>query len=402
MLLGNLLDRRTATLVRLLGLIGVGWSILGSSHPPAITHGRGQLVLIAGVIAAGSWLVWTLWSANRARITLDIWTLALTSGLLLGATPGSAASVGVFVACSVSALRVGLARAAPVVMVGVVAEAASILIYHGSGIGLLAYCLGQLAVALGASNVRQVRVRADQAELLLAQTQRSHEEQLRAARLEESARIAREIHDVLAHALAGLTIQLEATAVLVEQGVEREVVLARLQQAHQLAREGLQETRRAVGALRGDAPAIRPTIEALVNTYGVDADAPATLCINADDHALAGARGEAVLRVVQEALTNGRKHAPGAAVTVTVERERTGELLAVVEDLPTVQASVESMAGASGLAATGGGYGLRGMRERAQLLGGTLDAGPAANGWRVELRLPASAGKDGGGAGERA
>ena len=87
-------------------------------------------------------------------------------------------------------------------------------------------------------------VRAEQAELLLAQTQRSHEEQLRAARLEESTRIAREIHDVLAHTLAGLTIQLEATSSLIEQGADRDTVLARVQRAHALAREGL----------RGDPP----------------------------------------------------------------------------------------------------------------------------------------------------
>jgi signal transduction histidine kinase len=399
MMLGNLLDRRTATLIRLLGLIGVAWSILGSSHPPATTNARGQLVLIAGAFVAVSWLAWMFWSAKRTTITPDIWTMAVAGGLMLGAAPSSAASVPVFVACSVSSMRVGLARAVPVVMVGAVAEAISILIYNGSGVGLLAYCLGQVATALAASNVRQMRVRADQAELLLAQTQRSHEEQLRAARLEESARIAREIHDVLAHALAGLTIQLEATAVLVEQGVGQEVVLARLRQAHKLAREGLQETRRAVGALRGDAPAVKPTIEALVSAYGLDSDAPATLRVDVDDDALTGVRGEAILRVVQEALTNVRKHAPGAAVSVTVEGAPASALVAVIEDLPPVRARTVVQPAPSSLAVTGGGYGLRGMRERAELLGGTLQAGPAADGWRVELRLPASAGEDGGGAG---
>ena len=83
---------------------------------------------------------------------------------------------------------------------------------------LLAYTLGIAAALLAASNSRQTVVRAEQAELLLAQTQRSHEEQLRAARLEESTRIAREIHDVLAHTLAGLTIQLEATGLVDRAG----------------------------------------------------------------------------------------------------------------------------------------------------------------------------------------
>jgi signal transduction histidine kinase len=237
--------------------------------------------------------------------------------------------------------------------------------------------------------------RAEQAELLVAQTQRSQEEHVRAARLEESARIAREIHDVLAHALAGLTIQLEATSALLEQGADREAILARVQRAHALAREGLQETRRAVGALREDeAPAsveaisARAAIEALVEEYRTGTDAPAELTIDGDPTRLAGPTGQTVQRIVQEALTNVRKHAPGAAVSVAVHAGELPEedVVLRVDDHP-----VGNGHGAppKSLAASGGGYGLQGMRERAQLLGGTLAAGAGSRGWRVELRLPA-------------
>ena len=130
--------------------------------------------------------------------------------------------------------------------------ALGVLIYDQAAIEVLAYGLGLIAVLLAGANGRQVVGRAEEAELLLAQVQRSREEQLRAARLEESARIAREIHDVLAHALAGLTIQLEATSSLLESGADRSVVLERLRRAHALAREGLEETRRAVGVLRSE------------------------------------------------------------------------------------------------------------------------------------------------------
>lgn len=344
MILSHVLSRRPATLIRLLGLAVVMWTVLASDHPPN-GSGRGLVVLIAGGIALVSWLVWTLWSSTKQVLTPDVWALAIAGGVLLGATPSSAAAVCIFVAASVSSVRVGLLRAAPVIAASIVAQATSILIYDRSGVGLLAYALGQAAVALGASNVRQMRMRADQAELLLAQTQRSHEEQLRVARLEESARIAREIHDVLAHALAGLTIQLEATAVLVEQGVERPVVLERLRQAHGLAREGLQETRRAVGALRGDAPAVGPAIEALVAGYGADGDAPALLRLDVEPSVLTGAVGEAVLRAVQEALTNVRKHAPGAAVTVTIDRDVRRALVIVIEDTPAVGAAAPGPTG---------------------------------------------------------
>jgi signal transduction histidine kinase len=95
-----------------------------------------------------------------------------------------------------------------------------------------------------------------------------------------------------------------------------------------------------------------------------------------------------VLRVVQEALTNVRKHAPGAEVSVTIHAgEAPGDqVVVVVEDRPTV---AQPAGRAGGLAASGGGYGVRGMRERAELLGGTVSAGRVNGGWRVELRLPA-------------
>jgi signal transduction histidine kinase len=187
--------------------------------------------------------------------------------VVVGASPDSAASAFVFVAVIAAGTRVELAQALPVVALGALGLGVSVLIYNGSALGLLAYTLGFAAALLAASNSRQSVVRADQAELLLAQTQRSHEEQLRAARLEESTRIAREIHDVLAHTLASLTIQLEATGSLLGQGADRDTVLARVRRAHQLAREGLQETRRAVGALRGDTIPAPAGIEALVAEY---------------------------------------------------------------------------------------------------------------------------------------
>lgn len=206
------------------------------------------------------------------------------------------------------------------------------------------------------------------------------------ARLEESTRIAREIHDVLAHSLAGLTIQLEATSTLLEQGADRDAVLARVRRAHELAREGLRETRRAVGALRGDDVSAPAAIEALVAEYRAAAEAPAELTIDGDRDRLTGPTGQAVLRAVQEALTNVRKHAPGAGVSVAVHAGVRPEedVVLLVSNRP----SESGQATRGTLSDTGGGYGLQGMRERAQLLGGTLSAGASADGWRVELRLP--------------
>jgi signal transduction histidine kinase len=246
--------------------------------------------------------------------------------------------------------------------------------------------LGLTATLFGAANARGSLVRAEQAELLLAETQRSHEEQVRVARLEEQARIAREIHDVLAHALAGLAIQLEATASLIEQGADREALLQRVNRAYELAREGLRETRHAVGALRGDAVSVAERLQTLVTEYQAGGEGRAQLTIDGDRQRLGGATGDAVFRVTQEALTNVRKHARGAEVAVTVHAgESSGhEVVLVIAD-----ENGQTAPGASGgLASTGGRFGIRGMRERAELLGGTLTAGPNGRGWRVELRLP--------------
>jgi len=397
-------DHRVATAIRLAGLVLIALTVLTGSHQPG-TSGRGLVVSLLFAAAVVSWLVWMARPGNDQGVTVELYVMAVAGGLLVAAVPQSAASAFVFVAVIAAGLRVELARAAPVLLAGTLAVAASVLLYEGSALGLLAYALGLAASLLAASNGRQRTLRVEQAELLLAQTQRSYEEQLRAARLEESTRIARDIHDVLAHTLAGLTIQLEATGALIEQGADRDAVLGRVRRAHELAREGLQETRRAVGALRGEAVSAPAGIEALVAEYRATAGATAgagagvELMIDGDPARLSGPTGEAVLRVVQEALTNVRKHAPGAEVSVAVHAgQAPGDEVVLVVDDRAVAAQPAGRSGAGreeGLAATGGGYGVQGMRERAQLLGGTLSAGSVDGGWRVELRLPAPAGPPG-------
>jgi signal transduction histidine kinase len=384
MMLLKALNHRDATAARLIGLALVSWSVIQSDESPAL-QGRGLVVLVALIGMVGAWLVWTFWSCRHQQMTPDLYVLAVSSGLLAAAAPSGAGSAGMFVIAMAAAARVDLKHGFVVVCVGVVGMGAGVIAYHGSGLGLVAYAAAWSALAFAGSNVRNMELRAEQAELLLAQTQRSHEEQLRATRLEEQARIARDIHDVLAHSLAGLSIQLEATTALLDQGADPESIRERVDRAHQLARDGLRETRRAVGALRGDAPpSIGLTIKAMVDDYRAEVDAPVELTLTGEQQLLDGRAGEAVLRVVQEALTNVRKHAPGAEVSVSVDAgpERIEALIQDRQALPVV-AGVRNT-----LKSSGGGYGVRGMRERAQLLGGTLEAGPADYGWRVELRLP--------------
>jgi signal transduction histidine kinase len=382
------LPERTARTIRLIGLALISWSVFRASHHAPGDSGRGLLISVLFAVCVVAWLTWTARPVPDRGITPEVWVLAAAGGVLCGASPNSAAGAFVFVAVVAAGIRSELPRAFIVAGVAVLALATATLIYHGGAVGLLAYSLGFAAATLAGANARQTAVEAEQAELLLAQTQRSHEEQLRAARLEESTRIARDIHDVLAHALAGLTIQLEATSSLLAQGADPVAIKARVDRAHALAREGLRETRRAVGALRGETISAVAGIEALVEEYRA-ADASAEVRIDGDRSRLAGPLGEAVLRVVQESLTNVRKHSPGATVSVALHAgERADpDVFLVVEDRRNGAGRAPSP-----LAATGGGYGIQGMRERAQALGGTLTADTRGDGWRVELRIPVLAG----------
>lgn len=387
------LPPRTASLVRIVGLILIDWSVLTGDHSPG-TRGRGLVVSILFGLATAAWVIWSSRAARERGVALwrekaespksrpELLVMAVAGGLLTAASPDNAASAFVFAAAVAASLRMELSEAALVVVLGAGALAVGTVLYDESGLALLAYSLGFCASALAGSNSRQSARRAEQAELVLAHTQRSHEEQLRSAKLEESTRIARDIHDVLAHTLAGLSIQLEATTALLEGGADRPDVLARVRRAHELARDGLQETRRAVGALRSEGPVSIPeALQALVAEYRSATDAHASLSIAGDPARLTVRTGEAVLRITQEALTNVEKHAFGAKVNVQLE---------VTVD--TVSLTVENRSGggspARELATAGGGFGLRGMRERAEELGGCLTVGPCEGGWRVELQLP--------------
>ena len=174
-------------------------------------------------------------------------------------------------------------------------------------------------------------------------------------------------------------------------------VLERIRGAHALAREGLEETRRAVGVLRGEGLAVAQALRALVAEYRASTPtAQASLELEGDASLLEGPAALAVVRIAQEALTNVRKHAPGASVRVKLEVGGAQAGAATLQIRNGRPPAADGWRAAEGLADSGGGYGLQGMRERAQILGGTFQAGAVADGWGVELRLPTARGAQAG------
>ncbi|MGW1074526.1 sensor histidine kinase [Streptomyces sp. NPDC002537] len=213
---------------------------------------------------------------------------------------------------------------------------------------------------------------------LLAQERAARRAEAESAALAERARIAREIHDVLAHSLSAQMVHLEAARLLIERGEDRQLILERVVAARGMAREGLSETRQALSALRGEMSRVEDFLRESAASEG------ARLEVTGEPRDLPAEAGLAVRRVAQEALTNVRKHAPGARVDMRFTYLE-GEVELWVRD-------GGGRAGSGDLAVSGAGYGLLGMRERAELLGGTLEAGPAGpeqEGFVVRLRVPA-------------
>jgi signal transduction histidine kinase len=220
---------------------------------------------------------------------------------------------------------------------------------------------------------RVYRTQAEQAEVLLAETQRAQDEAERVAALTERTRIAREIHDVLAHSLSALGVQVQAAEALLSERQDIEQALQVLAGARRLVEEGMTETRRAVQALRTDAPPLPQALAAIVD------EGSGTLTVTGEAYALSPVAGLALLRVAQEAVTNSVKHADGHPATIALDYSDTGVQLRVENPLPDKTASEPS--------SHVGGYGLAGMHERLRLIDGELQAGPVGDSWVVQARV---------------
>jgi len=232
------------------------------------------------------------------------------------------------------------------------------------------------------------RVQAEQSAALLTQHERLRAEQRRADVLDERARIAREIHDVLAHSLGALGIQIQAARAMLTDHGDVDRAVEALATAQRMAADGLTETRRAVHALRVDTLPLGQELAAVVDTYRQRYHVPVILETSGPARALPPDAALALLRTAQEAMVNAAKHAPGQRVTIRLDYGENDVRLSVVNGLDGADASVRRPGNT-------GGYGLTGMRERLRLLNGTLRVGPRDNEWTVTAELPLAAAEDG-------
>ena len=218
------------------------------------------------------------------------------------------------------------------------------------------------------------RLRAAQADL----TERT--------RVEERTRIARELHDVIAHSLTVALLHVTSARLAVEH--DPADAARALAEAERLGRQSLTEVRATMGLLRetpsGDvATGVAPPVPGLGDIPALidqlrRAGADVSLALRGDLKALPETAGATVYRIVQEALTNATRHALGTPVAVSVE---------------AAGSSVEVYVDSAGPAGSGSGMGLTNMAERARAIGGTCTAGvgPGGNGWLVHASLPVRA-----------
>ncbi len=338
----------------------------GDLFPP------GPAALLAALAAAPPILL--SFGVRLPRVLYPVTILGASAGLLVNTVepgdPDIAPFFLVFLAAEMGYL--GTFRESAAVTV------ASLAIITGSGAfglapGHLPWYLGIVFGWLGGILLQhQLR--------LLAQLRDAQADLAERSAADERQRIARELHDVIAHSLTVTMLHITGA----RRSLDRDPSEAgeALEEAERLGRQSLADVRRTVGLLgphgaRGPMPGasdIPKLVDELAAT-GMEL----RLEVNGDLAALSPATGLALYRIVQESLTNVAKHAPGVAVQATI---------VVRDDAVTLKACNPLLEGQSLLAPENDGLGLWGMKERASLLGGTVSAGRENGEWILEATLP--------------
>ncbi len=316
--------------------------------------------------------------------------VAVTCSMAAATSMGGEFEIQAVLAALMAASDTGLAAGLTVVGLGILACEVMGLLGTGAtttlehpAILIVTWLVGRdlLARQVKAEQSAALLAKADQ---LRAEQAKLAEEQAKVAALDERARIAREIHDVLAHSLGALGLQLQAAqAVLTTQHDEARAAEL-LAQARRLATDGLNETRRAVHALRGETRPLTDGLAELSTEHQRRHGVRVTFEVSGEPRTLPPDAGLALVRTAQEALVNTAKHAPHQPVDIRLDYADAHTSLAVTNRLG------KEADGSHGpeLVTVGGGYGLAGMRERLLLAGGTLSAGRNGGDWTVLARIP--------------
>ncbi|GAA6524261.1 histidine kinase [Intrasporangium sp. DVR] len=385
---------RLKSLALALTALVVGWGLLGSEIAEA-AHAQGGLTPTAhGLLGldavAGHVALLALWHSRRQVRHSDVALAVLLTTVSAFAVAPVLIWLGVLRAParrvrSMAGAAVAAGMAAHELVVRSWVSGASTTLGSVVGVALASLMAAGAAVAVGsfvASRQAQLQAHRRQA----AQAVRDQEAAVARAHLAERNRIAREMHDSLAHRLS--VVALHAGAMAARPDLPRETQAETSRVVHDTVHEALEELRSTLGSLRASDPALGVRAPGLSDLPMLIAEAGRHGEVTVSDrHAIltphgpvAPAVGGQLYRIIQEALTNARKHATRAPVDVSLRAAGDGELVLEVTN-PLSRAPGRSEA-------SGPGYGLIGMAERAELVGGRLSAGPEAGRFVVRAMLP--------------
>ncbi|HEY5195804.1 MAG TPA: histidine kinase [Solirubrobacteraceae bacterium] len=389
----RLVDRR---LSRRATLAPLGWALVAlvaiatiETHPTPGLRGAGLGVgaaLVGYVVVYGT----AIRAATSGRteeqpvvvIATTVVLLAICTVGLLASQPNGPADLAAGGTVWIAVARLPNRGGIGLALASTLAFDATIAVAQGTFVNVTSMSLLCALLGLTGLFMRESSASEERAELLLAELEDAREAQLAGAAIAERARIAGELHDVLAHSLSGLTIQLEGGRKL----AAREAVSPGLQdvlaRSAALARQGLFDARQAVGALRGSQPPAEDELARLVESFRRDLHHQATLTVTGGVRRLDPAIGLALYRAAEEALTNAARYAPTTPTAVRLAYQPDAVNLTVENDAP------QATGGDDRPPAGGGGNGLAGMRERIERVGGVMRAGPTPTGWAVEVEIP--------------
>lgn len=205
------------------------------------------------------------------------------------------------------------------------------------------------------------------------------------AAADERRRIAHEVHDVIAHSLSITLLHLTGARHTLEHDGDALAVIGALQQAERQGRHAMADIRRTVGLLDSDPTTRSPEpgigdITTLTEDFSA-AGLEVVVDVDGSFEHVSAAVGSALYRVAQESLSNVAKHAPHSAVALTLAISAAAVDLSVINQLPATGKNEIGVAG----------RGVRGMRQRIELLGGVIEVGPASDQWVVHVSVPAGA-----------
>ena len=373
-------------------------SLYGQPRPGLSGTRLGITLSLAGICLLLGLNAVDVWPLSRPWLRIVFPAATGVCGLVLEALQPMSASTmptsgSVFIAVMLLPTLVGAAIASTLT-VALMAVVWSVP--NGSAQVAAAELVFCVVLGVTAFSLRQAGESQSRAEILLAQLADAREAEAKAVAVAERTRIARELHDVLAQSLSGLAIQLEAARRMARREEVGEQLQAVLDRSGGLVKEGLDDARRAVGALRGSPTPVLDRLPELVERFQTDHHVKVRLSVEGTPRDLPSDVGLALYRGAQEALTNVSRYARGSQSTVTLWYRAATVVLTVTDSGENRDAAAGATAGAT-VGATdersgppqGSGMGLIGMRERLAQVGGTAVAGPAEGGWTVRMEVAA-------------